>query len=411
MYHTIHHIRYSVKNVEKFSSFLINQLKFKKYATPKASKCPLRSKSTVLRHADVIFIIDELKEGTEPCCGNFFCHRNNNHPVNTACDVCFQTSQVDFILQRGKSVSSENIHRETDHIGDKDGIVSYAIIKSPVGNLQHTLIDLTKYGGAFLPGFEVDQAWNAEENPQFMTAVDHIAFALKLEHTDEVVQWYNHCLGFSRMIINIEEDFDDGFVVKEGTRGLRLKAVLGPQHLEELKLQNKVPKFVLCEALQLDKKSLMEQFFSMHQGEGVQHIAFSTNNIVDAISHYKASGLQCVLPPDAYYIENFSRNEIEDLNLTVETLKANNILLERNQGEAESGSDWCELNFGVSGLEEQKQHLKNTNWFIMQAFTNPVFEEKTLFFELIQRFQTISGFGAGNIGASWRAAQKDWCDK
>ncbi|XP_018668547.3 4-hydroxyphenylpyruvate dioxygenase-like protein [Ciona intestinalis] len=414
MYHSIHHIRYSVKNVQKFSSFLINQLNFKKYATPKASECPLQSKTIVLRHADVIFIIDQWKEGAEPCCDNFFCHRNNNYPVNTACDVCLRTSDVEFILQKGKSATPENSHKETDHIGDKDGIVSYAIIKSPVGNLQHTLIDLTKYEGAFLPGFEVNKFWDPEGHPHFMTTVDHIALSLKLEHTDEVVKWYNHCLGFTRMIINTEEDFDAGFVVKEGIHGLRLKAVLGPQQLEEQRVKNKVPevpKFVFCEALKQDKRSQIEHFLFMHQGEGIQHIAFSTNNIVDAISNFKASGLQCVLPPDDYYAEQFPRNEIENLDYTVETLKANNILLESNHGEAESGSDWCELNFGVSRLEDQVQHMNKTNWFIMQAFTTPVFEEKTLFFEIIQRFQTISGFGAGNIGALWRAVQKELFNK
>ena len=51
--------------------------------------------------------------------------------------------------------------------------------------------------------------------------------------------------------------------------------------------------------------------------------------------------------------------------------------------------------------------MNNTQWFIMQVFTKPIFEEKVIFFEIIQRFQTSSGFGAGNIAALWRAMQKE----
>uniref|UniRef100_H2Z245 4-hydroxyphenylpyruvate dioxygenase n=1 Tax=Ciona savignyi TaxID=51511 RepID=H2Z245_CIOSA len=214
------------------------------------------------------------------------------------------------------------------------------------------------------------------------------------------------------MIINAEEDVNEGFVVQEGNHGLRLKAVLGPQCLDHRKLIDRtVPKFVFCESLKHDRRSQIEHFLHMHQGEGVQHIAFDTKNIVRAISSFKACGLQCVLPPDAYYAEKTKQNEIAELNYSLDCLKSNNILLESNHSDIDGPKDWCDLNFGVSKLEEQVEHMNNTNWFIMQAFTTPVFKEKTLFFEIIQRFQTISGFGAGNIGALWRAVQKELFNK
>uniref|UniRef100_H2Z246 Uncharacterized protein n=1 Tax=Ciona savignyi TaxID=51511 RepID=H2Z246_CIOSA len=180
MFHNVHHVRFCVKNVEKFSTFLIIQLNFKKYAIPKVSGCTLRSKTVVLRHAEVIFIIDEWKKGPEPCCQDIFCHRNNNYPVDTACDVCLQTTDIAFILQKSRSRENENSPVETNFVKDEDGVVHYAIIKSPVGNLQHTLLNLSNYSGDFLPGFTVIKTWNADSNPNFVTAIDHIAFALNL---------------------------------------------------------------------------------------------------------------------------------------------------------------------------------------------------------------------------------------
>lgn len=40
--------------------------------------------------------------------------------------------------------------------------------------------------------------------------------------------------------------------------------------------------------------------------------------------------------------------------------------------------------------------------YLYQVFTEPVFDSKTFFFEVIQREQA-RGFGEGNVSALWRA--------
>ena len=42
--------------------------------------------------------------------------------------------------------------------------------------------------------------------------------------------------------------------------------------------------------------------------------------------------------------------------------------------------------------------------YLMQVFTQPIFQEKTFFLEIIQRCGA-TGFGAGNITALWRSVQ------
>ena len=43
--------------------------------------------------------------------------------------------------------------------------------------------------------------------------------------------------------------------------------------------------------------------------------------------------------------------------------------------------------------------------YILQVFTQPVFDKNTLFFELIQRVGDVQGFGAANIKALWNAVE------
>lgn len=47
------------------------------------------------------------------------------------------------------------------------------------------------------------------------------------------------------------------------------------------------------------------------------------------------------------------------------------------------------------------------NSYLLQVFTQPIFDKNTLFLELIQRVGDSQGFGAANIKALWNAVQLD----
>ena len=59
---------------------------------------------------------------------------------------------------------------------------------------------------------------------------------------------------------------------------------------------------------------------------------------------------------------------------------------------------------------EEKMMMENLNYeerknYLLQVFTQPLFDKKTLFLELIQRVGHAQGFGAANIKALWDAVQ------
>ena len=43
--------------------------------------------------------------------------------------------------------------------------------------------------------------------------------------------------------------------------------------------------------------------------------------------------------------------------------------------------------------------------YLLQVFTQPIFDRNTLFLELIQRVGDVQGFGAANIKALWKAVE------
>lgn len=81
------------------------------------------------------------------------------------------------------------------------------------------------------------------------------------------------------------------------------------------------------------------------------------------------------------------QDEIKSCGLDVNLLKQNHILLD---------------------AEFSKTHNDSTKSdYLLQVFTQPIFDKNTLFLELIQRVGDSQGFGAANIKALWNAVQLD----
>ena len=108
-----------------------------------------------------------------------------------------------------------------------------------------------------------------------------------------------------------------------------------------------------------------------YEGEGVQHIAVATDDIIHTIQCLRKKGVEFLEVPETYYDTVTERvGEIEeDLN----TLKKLGILEDRDD-----------------------------EGYLLQLFTKPVGPRPTLFFEIIQRNGATS-FGKGNFKAMFEA--------
>ena len=123
-----------------------------------------------------------------------------------------------------------------------------------------------------------------------------------------------------------------------------------------------------------DDKSQIEEFLRQYRGEGIQHIALSTNDIYKTVSDMRERGVTFMDTPDTYY-EGIARR-VKGHKEDVARLKALRVLID---GAPEEG-------------------------ILLQIFTSTVIGP--IFFEVIQR-KGNEGFGEGNFKALFESIEED----
>lgn len=133
-----------------------------------------------------------------------------------------------------------------------------------------------------------------------------------------------------------------------------------------------------------DDKSQIEEFLKDYKGEGIQHIALSTENIYQTVESLHERGTQFMDVPDTYYrmLEDRLPKHGED----IERLRKNRLLVD---GEV---------------TPDHKSSFK----LLLQIFTKPVIGP--IFFEIIQR-KGNEGFGEGNFQALFESIERDQIER
>lgn len=146
---------------------------------------------------------------------------------DTVSNVTFEVKDVNEITNRVVS-NGGNVLIALTTSNDSHGQTMSSVIQTPCGNVVHTLIDKSKYGGPFLPGFydltskslEIlpEQCQHSSNDEDLLTHLDHIAFACNTESSLKIIDWYKKCLGFTRFELNDEEK-EDGFKIESFVNG------------------------------------------------------------------------------------------------------------------------------------------------------------------------------------------------
>ena len=125
-----------------------------------------------------------------------------------------------------------------------------------------------------------------------------------------------------------------------------------------------------------DDKSQIAEYLEAYQGEGIQHIALSTEDIFATVEALRAKGVTFMDVPDTYYEQVDAR--LPGHGQDLERLKRNRIL--------------------VDGAPTEGGGL------LLQIFTDTVIGP--IFFEIIQR-KGNEGFGEGNFRALFESIELD----
>ena len=267
--------------------------------------------------------------------------------VEDATDAWQQTTQ-----RGGKSFN------EPQTLTDKDGEVVISGIQT-YGETVHLFIERKNYNGVFMPGFvEWKSAYNPSETG--LLYVDHCVGNVGWNQMNVWVKFYEEVMGFRNIL-----SFDDKDISTEYS-ALMSKVMSNG---------NGFVKFPVNEPAEGKKKSQVEEYLEFYKGEGVQHVAIATNNIIETVNELKSRGVEFLNIPESYYKTVLDRvGKIdEDLN----PLQELGILIDRDE-----------------------------EGYLLQIFTKPLEDRPTLFFEIIQR-KGAKSFGKGNFKALFEALERE----
>ena len=153
------------------------------------------------------------------------------------------------------------------------------------GDTVHLFIERNNYTGVFLPGFK---AWNSNYNPLStgLQYVDHCVGNVGWNQMNPWVSFYEKVMGFKNILT-----FDDNDISTEYS-ALMSKVMSNG---------NGFVKFPINEPAEGKKKSQVEEYLDFYNGEGVQHVALATNNIIETVTDLQNRGVEFLKIPSSYY--------------------------------------------------------------------------------------------------------------
>ena len=227
------------------------------------------------------------------------------------------------------------------------------------GDTVHLFIERENYHGIFMPGF---RPWKSTYNPPEtgLLYVDHCVGNVGWNQMNPWVKFYEDVMGFRNIL-----SFDDKDISTEYS-ALMSKVMSNG---------NGYVKFPINEPAEGKKKSQVEEYLDFYDGEGVQHVAIATNDIVKTVTELQKRGLEFLHIPSTYYETVLDR--VGHIDEDLAPLQKLGILVDRDD-----------------------------EGYLLQIFTKPVEDRPTLFFEIIHR-KGAKSFGKGNFKALFEALERE----
>lgn len=212
------------------------------------------------------------------------------------------------------------------------------------GDLHHTLIQQAA---------GTDNAKQTSDNAPVLLGIDHAVLNVERHQLQDAVRWYQTVLGF---------EIRDYFNIQTQRSALSSQVLAHPEGTAQ---------FPINEPASL--RSQIQEFLDFNGGSGIQHIALSTISITETVRCLRQRGLAFLDIPTSYYtaLRNLPSSDLEEI-------ATQQILVERQ-------------------TEQQ---------MLLQAFSRPIFEQPTFFFEIIERRYQAQGFGERNFKALFEAIER-----
>lgn len=353
------HLTFYVGNAKQAASYYVTRLGFEPLAYKGLETGSRQYVKYVVRQNKILFAFVSAYEPGEQEVGQHMIKHGDGVK-----DVAFAVEDLDNIFFHAKQKGAKVV-RDIWEEKDEHGKVRMATIQT-YGDTTHTLIDRSKYKGAFLPGYIASPEDKLIQQLPLVKLdfIDHVVGNQPDLMMESACKWYEDMLQFHRFW-----SVDDK---KLHTEFSALRSVVMANWEENVKMP-------INEPAAGKRKSQIEEYVEYYGGAGVQHIALNTQDIISAVKNLKARGMDFLTVPDSYYdlIREQLKHSAVKVAEDLDTLQKLKILIDYDE-----------------------------NGYLLQIFTKNMQDRPTLFLEVIQR-RNFNGFGAGNFQALFTAIEID----
>jgi 4-hydroxyphenylpyruvate dioxygenase len=349
--HGTDYVEFYVGNAKQAAHFYKTAFGFQSlaYAGPETG---MKDKvSYVIRQEKLTFVLTTPLRINNPIADHIYKHGDGVKVL--ALKVDDATSAWNETTRRGAKSYMEPVT-----LSDDDGKLVMSGIHT-YGDTVHLFIERKDYAGVFMPGFV---KWNNAYNPAptGLLYVDHCVGNVGWNQMNPWVKFYEETMGFKNIL-----SFDDKDISTEYS-ALMSKVMSNG---------NGYVKFPINEPAEGKKKSQVEEYLDFYNGEGVQHVAIATANIIETVTELEKRGVEFLKVPASYYSDVLDR--VGKIDEELEPLSRLGILIDRDD-----------------------------EGYLLQIFSKPLEDRPTLFFEIIQR-KGAKSFGKGNFKALFEALERE----
>ena len=295
------------------------------------------------------------------------------HPPGLV-DIALATEKFDSVLRQALDKGATLLKPVTyDTAGQRHCQIS------GWAHLQHTLVEVSSQWVSAQNRTRLSHSilsMASERTPNRLSVpklfdIDHVVINVPRGELQAAAAWYQKVFG---MLLG--QQFD----IQTTRSGLHSQVLVHPDGPLQLPINEPS-----------SSNSQIQEFLHHNCGVGVQHVALRSGDAVDAIAHFRQQGLDLLDVPSTYYDSLHQRRDcpIKDFS----AISRQKLLIDWPKG-------------GQQGL-------------LLQTFTQPIFDEPTFFFEIIERRsyvedgqrKAVKGFGEGNFQALFEAIERSQLER
>jgi 4-hydroxyphenylpyruvate dioxygenase len=298
---------------------------------------------TLFRQGDVNFLVN----GEE---GSYF-HEFSKAHGPCACAMAFRVKDAQKAFEYAVAKGAKPFDKAERQAGELEIPAVYGIGDS-------VLYFVDKYGSETIYDHDFDYLEGVDKHPKGvgLYELDHLTHNVMRGNMDKWAGFYENIGNFREIRY---------FDIEGKLTGLVSRAMTAPCGKIRIPINESS-----------DDKSQIEEYLREYKGEGIQHIALTTDNIYQTVRDLRNMGMEFMPTPDTYY------DRVD----------------QRVPGHEENVDELRELRILIDGAPVEGDGI------LLQIFTQTVIGP--IFFEIIQR-KGNQGFGEGNFKALFESIEED----